>query len=264
MSSLADIDRERDVVLMVEVADETDYVPHHPKKIAFLFSAMRHFAAELRDDGIAVDYVTLDDPDNAGSFEAELKRALKRHKPDRVIVTEPGEYRVEAAIQAWRDTIEVPVEVCPDTRFFCSRQAFADWAKGKKQLRMEMFYRWMRQHHGFLMDGEEPEGGRWNYDAENRKPPKAGLDFPGPMRFTADETTEAVLAMIEQRFGECFGDTRPFWFAVTRSQARRALDHFIKHSLEKFGDYQDAMIEGEDYLFHSALSQYLNCGLLSP
>lgn len=264
ISSLDGIDRDNDAVLMVEVDDETDYVPHHPKKIAFLFSAMRHFAEELRDEGVEVDYVTLDDPRNEGSFRAELERAVKRHLPERIIVTEPGEYRVEAAIDDWRAAIDIPIEVRADTRFFCSRDAFGQWAKGKKQLRMEMFYRWMRQRHSFLMEGDAPEGGRWNFDAENRKPPKKGLDPLGPMRFEPDDITEAVLTMVERRFGNRFGSTRPFWFAVNRTQARRALDHFLQHSLASFGDYQDAMMEDEDYLFHSVLSQYMNCGLLSP
>ncbi len=264
ISSLEGLDTEHDIVLMVEVAQETDYVPHHPKKIAFLFSAMRHFAEELRQEGVQVDYVTLDDPDNQGSFQGELQRAVDRHHPDQIIITEPGEFRVESMMEDWRASLDADIEIRADTRFFCSRAEFAQWAKGKKQLRMEMFYRWMRDRHDCLMTDGEPEGSRWNFDSDNRKPPEEGLQFSGPMRFTPDDITQDVINLVGERFGQRFGEVEPFWFAVNRGQARRALDHFIKRSLPQFGDYQDAMVEGEDYLFHSALSQYLNCGLLNP
>ncbi len=96
VSSLVDLDPEHDVVLIVEVRDEATYVRHHKQKIAFLFAAMRHFAAELEAEGVAVDYVRLTDPDNTGSFTGELERAVARHRPERVVVTEPGEWRVWA------------------------------------------------------------------------------------------------------------------------------------------------------------------------
>jgi deoxyribodipyrimidine photolyase-related protein len=264
LSALADLDRDRDVVLMAEVAAETDHVPHHPKKIAFLFAAMRHFAAELEDAGVTVRYVTLDDPANTGSFRGELRRACRDLVPDRVIVTEPGEYRVLADIEGWQGQVDLPVEVRPDDRFLCSRDDFAGWARGRKQLRMEHFYRWMRERTGWLLDEHgEPVGGRWNYDAENRKPAPPGTDFPRPMHFTPDDTTREVLELVGRRFGNRFGDLEPFWFAVTRADARRALAHFVRTALASFGDYQDAMLDGEDWLCHSALSQYLNCGLLT-
>ncbi len=264
LSALADL-AAGDVVLLAEVATETDHVPHHPKKIAFLFSAMRHFAAELRDRGCNVRYVALDDPKNSGSFAGEVERAAAELEPDRVVVTEPGEYRVLDDIRSWQKKLGIPVEIRPDDRFLCSIDDFRAWASGKKQLRMEMFYRWMRERTGWLMDADgEPEGGRWNFDAENRKPADPDTDFPRPMHFKPDATTEAVLDLVGRRFGNRFGDLEPFWFAVTRADARRALTHFVKTALADFGDYQDAMLDGEDWLFHSSLSQYLNCGLLTP
>lgn len=265
LSALGDLDPERDVVLMVEVAAETDHVPHHPKKIAFLFAAMRHFARELRQNGVTVRYTTLDDPDNAQSFDGELERALEGLEVDRVVVTEPGEHRVLEQIRQWQDTLDLAVELRPDDRFLCSTAEFRDWARGRKQLRMEHFYRWMRQRTGWLMgDNGEPLGGRWNYDAENREAADAATDFPRPMRFAPDDTTKEVLELVGQRFGDRFGDLEPFWFATSRGQARRALRHFIKTALADFGTCQDAMLDGEDWLFHSGLSQYLNCGLLTP
>lgn len=264
LSALGEIDPEADTVLMAEVAAETDHVPHHPKKIAFLFSAMRHFAAELDAKGIRVRYVTLDDPANTGSFRGEVDRAVRDLSPDRVIVTEPGEYRVLEDIQGWQERLGLPVEIRADDRFLCSTDEFARWARGKRQLRMEHFYRWMRQRTGWLMDADgEPAGGQWNYDAENRKPARPGTDFPRPMRFTPDATTNEVLDLVRRRFGNRFGDLEPFWFAVTAADARRALAHFIRTALADFGANQDAMLDGEHWLFHAGLSQYLNAGLLT-
>jgi deoxyribodipyrimidine photolyase-related protein len=265
VSSLDGLDPARDVVLMAEVAAEADHVPHHPKKIAFLFSAMRHVAAGLRAEGVRVDYVALDAPGNAGTFRGELGRAIARHAPDRVVVTEPGEWRVLEDARGWEGAFGVPVEIRPDTRFLCPRAAFAAWARGRREVRMEPFYRAMRRRTGILMTADgEPEGGSWNYDAQNREPLPAGTATPGPLRFGPDAATREVLDLVRRRFGDRFGDLEPFWFAVTREQALRALDHFLAHALPRFGPYQDAMRQGDDWLFHSALSQYLNCGLLLP
>ncbi len=264
LASLADASPKQDLVLMMEVEAETDHVPHHPKKIAFLFAAMRHFRDELRDRGLEVRYVELDDPENRGSFEAEVARTLEEERIGRVVVTEPGEYRVLALIRSWEKKFGLPVEIRRDDRFLCSTSEFASWAGDRKQLRMESFYRRMRRQTGWLVDeAGKPLGGRWNYDTLNRKPAKPGSDFPRPMRFTPDATTEAVLDLVRRRFADRFGEVDPFWFAVTRGEARRALAHFVKTALPRFGDLQDAMLAGEDWLCHSALSQYLNCGLLT-
>ena len=252
-----------DTVLMVEVTDEASYVPHHPQKIAFLFSAMRHFAAELRDRGIAVDYVELHAPGNSGSFTGELGRAVTRHTPDSVVITEPGEWRVLEMIEGWSSAFGLPVEVRADDRFFCTRDAFALWAAERKSLRMEYFYRAMRETTGLLMEGGEPVGGKWNFDADNRKPLPDDQVVPARVRFEPDDMTRTVIEMVRRRFGNNFGDLEPFGWAVTRAQARVALDHFITDCLPVFGDYQDAMKTGEGFLFHGVISPYLNAGLLT-
>jgi deoxyribodipyrimidine photolyase-related protein len=264
MSSLRNAEPKRDLVLMAEVAEEATYVRHHKKKIAFLFSAMRHFAKELTDAGWRVDYRRLDDDDNRGSFTGEIERALEQYKPKRIIVTEPGEWRVLQALETWEDQFGLPVDIHEDDRFIASIGEFKDWAEGRKQLRMEYFYREMRRKTGLLMNGDKPEGGRWNFDQENRKPAKADLIMPSPKRFEPDKTTTEVLKLVGERFGAHFGDLEPFWFAVTRKDAEAALDHFIAEALPSFGDYQDAMLEDERFLFHSVTSLYLNCGLLDP
>ena len=264
ITSLEGHDPDKDIILMCEVWDEASYVRHHKKKIAFLFSAMRHFAKLLEADGYQVEYTKLDDPNNGGSFRNEVERALKRHNVKRIVVTHPGEYRVLSDIKQWENSFAIPVEIRPDYRFLCTPQDFFAWAEGRNQLRMEYFYREMRRKHHIFMDGDEPIGGQWNYDAENRKPPKKGLDIPKPYNKDIDNITRNVMTLIAERFPNHFGDIEPFYYAVTRDQALQALDLFVKQRLGHFGDYQDAMIEGEPWMYHSQISFYLNCGLLLP
>lgn len=264
ISSLQGHDDAQDVLFMCEVMEEATYVRHHPKKIAFLFSAMRHFAQAQRDVGRRVDYVTLDDAHNTGSFTRELQRAVTRWQPQRVVVTFSGEHRVQRMMQGWEALLGVPVEIMPDTRFMCSIEAFAQWAQGRKQLRMEYFYREMRKQYQVLMAHGAPVGGQWNYDAENRQPPKLHMAIPAPTMFEPDDVTRDVLAMVAHHFSAHFGDVLPFHFAVTRAQALQVLEEFIQQRLRYFGDYQDAMLRDEPWMYHAHISFYLNCGLLEP
>ncbi len=251
------------VVLMVEVAAEAHYVRHHKKKIALIFSAMRHFAEALREAGWTVDYVRLDDAGNTGSFTGEVVRAARRHGATAIRVVEPGEWRVQRMVEGWAADTGLPVEIVPDDRFLCSRADFAEWAGARKRLVMEEFYREMRKRTGLLMRAGKPVGARWNFDAENRKVPPRGLNYPAPPTFEPDAITTEVLDLVAQRFAGHFGDLEPFGFATTRADAAVALDHFIAVALPRFGDYQDAIVEGQAFLYHAALSPYLNCGLLT-
>lgn len=266
LSSFADIDPENAIILMMEVADETTYVKHHKAKIAFILSGMRHHAEDLRERGWTVDYVTLDDPDNCGSFSGEVARAIQRHGPDAIRVTEPGEWRVRGMMDNWEDQFGLPVTICADDRFLASHQEFDDWAEGRKQLRMEFFYREMRRKTGILLDEDgKPEGGKWNYDAENRKPASGSdLIMPQPIRFQPDDITQEVLDMVAKRFADHPGSLDHFHFAVTHDEAMRQKRNFLDHALPQFGDYQDAMLTGEPFLWHSLLSPYINAGLLDP
>ncbi len=264
LTSLAAGDPARDRVLMAELTDEASYVRHHKKKIAFLFSAMRHFADELRSAGWTVDYVTLDAPDNQGSFTGQLDAAIQTHRPDRIAVTEAGEWRVAEMLQGWRTRFDIPVDILPDDRFLCRPGDFRTWAAGRKQLRMEYFYRDMRRRTGLLMEGDQPAGGRWNFDADNRKAADRDLFMPRPLQHAPDAITKDVLALVGDRFANHFGDLEPFWFAVTRADAEASFAAFVERGLPRFGDYQDAMLAGEPFLYHAVIAQYLNCGLLDP
>ncbi len=253
------------IVLMAEVMEEASYVRHHKKKLALVFAAMRHFAEELRGQGWMVDYVRLDDDGNTGSLRGEVERALKRHEAGCVRLTEPGEWRLKSDIDCWAADLGVRVEVLEDDRFICSHDRFRRWAQGRKSLRMEYFYRDMRRDTGLLVDDDgEPEGGQWNYDHDNRKTASPDLFMPRLPQFKPDAITREVLDMVADRFADNFGDLEPFGYAVTRADAQAALDHFITKALPRFGDYQDAMLEGEDHLYHSVLSPYINIGLLDP
>ena len=264
LSALAGLDAARDIVLMLEVAAEGSYVPHHRQKIVLVLSAMRHFAAELRAAGCRVDYVALDAPGNTGTLPGELQRALARLSVERVIMTEPGEWRVETLLRDWASAAEIPLEIREDTRFFASRSRFALWVRGRRTWRMEHFYREMRREQELLMDGDEPAGGQWNFDAQNRRRLPAGMVMPARRRFAADAVTREVKELVEQRFPGHVGSLEEFGWPVTRSDALQALEDFLALGLPDFGDYQDAMRTGAPFLFHSLLSPALNLGLLSP
>jgi deoxyribodipyrimidine photolyase-related protein len=265
LSALADLDPAQDVVLMAEVMGECTYVPHHRQKIALVLSAMRHFSRALTERGVRVDYVTLDDPANTGTLSGEVLRAVARHRPARILCTFPGEWRVLQAMEAWAEATGLPVEIREDDRFLCDRAWFRRWAQGRKQLRMEFFYREMRQRTGILMEGErQPTGGAWNYDIENRKSLPRGLTPPSPRRYPPDAITRAVITLVAERFGGNFGTLERFGWPVTREDAQAALADFVAHRLPRFGDYQDAMASAEPMLFHALVSTSLNTGLLTP
>ncbi|WP_095590276.1 cryptochrome/photolyase family protein [Actibacterium ureilyticum] len=260
IAALREGDKAHDIVVMAEVGAEATYVAHHPKKIAFILAAMRKFAARLHDDGWQVAYTRLDDPENTGALGSELLRRASETGLSEVLTTEPGEWRVIDLL----DELPLPVTQLPDDRFITLRTEFADWAKGRKTLRMEHFYRTIRRRTGLLMDEDAPAGGKWNYDHQNRKPAQNDLFALGPLRHQTDKVTDDVLDLVEDRFGDHFGQLRPFWFATDAAGAEAARDHFLKHALPLFGDFQDAMLDQDRFLYHAVLSPYLNVGLLDP
>ncbi len=264
LSSLRDMDPADTRLLMMEVAEETTYVRHHKQKIAYIFSAMRHHAQALAAAGWQVDYVRLDDPDNAGSFTGEIARAIDRHAPDRIVVTEAGEWRVMAMLESWETLFGIPVDIRADDRFLATHAEFDAWATDRKQLVMEFFYREMRRKTGLLMDGKKPVGDRWNFDKENRKPAKNDLFMPRPHAFAPDAITREVLALVADRFVDHPGTLDGFDYAVTAADAEKQAEYFMAKALPQFGDYEDAMLTGKRHLWHSILSPYINSGLLDP
>lgn len=250
-----------DVVVMAEVAGEATYVKHHKQKIVFVLSAMRHFAEELREEGVTVDYIRFDDPDNTGSISGELQRAVARHRPAELVITSPGEWRLLSAFRALDPGI--PVDIREDDRFFATTARFAAWAEGRKVLRMEFFYREMRRETDLLMEGDAPAGGQWNYDHDNRKRLPKSQALPPRFGFAPDRITQDMIALVQHHFADHFGDLDGFEWAVTRKDALRSLDDFLINALPNFGKYQDAMASGEPFVFHAVISPYLNAGLLT-
>lgn len=264
LASLAGVDKANARLLLMEVADETTYVRHHKAKIVLILSAMRHFAAELRAAGWTVDYIELDDAGNSGSFTGEVGRAVERHRPSAIRIVEAGEWRVQKAIESWADLFGIPVDICSDDRFVCPLPDFFAWAASRRELVMESFYRQQRKRTGLLMEPDgSPAGGQWNYDTENRAPPPKSRPLREPKRFPPDAVTQEVIALVEGRFRHHFGTIDTFALPVTAVQARELLDDFVAERLPRFGTYQDAMLEGADFLYHSRLSTSLNCGLLT-
>ncbi|WP_394694588.1 cryptochrome/photolyase family protein [Hyphobacterium sp.] len=265
ISSLNDY-QDGDLIIIAEVDAEAIYVRHHKKKIAFLFSAMRHFAEELTETGQSVRYIKLDDAGNAGSLVGEVERAIQQDSGtfDRVVITAPGEWRLLDEMRGWAKRLKIDVDIREDTRFVASLDRFATWAEGRKRLTMEYFYREMRKETGLLMDGDQPADGQWNFDQENRKKLPPEISLPKRQTHKTDQITKDVCALVADRFADHFGDLEPLTYGVTRSAAEADLDHFFRYCLADFGDYQDAMAQGEAFLFHSVIALYLNCGLLDP
>lgn len=264
--ALSGFDPAQDRVLMIEAAGEATAVWSHKARIALFLSAMRHFADEVRERGWPLDYVPLD-ADEPPDFGARLAAALRRHRPQALKLVEAGELRMQQTIAAACDESGITMHAVDDTHFLCSRHEFASWAKAKRELRMEFFYREMRKKHRVLMNGSEPVGGQWNFDADNRSawPKKTGPGaIPPPAGFEPDEITRVVFALVERHFAEHPGALEKFRWPVTRAQALHALDVFISTRLIHFGTYQDAMWTDTPTGWHSLLSVALNLHLLDP
>jgi deoxyribodipyrimidine photolyase-related protein len=259
-------DPAQDAVLMMEVREEATYIPQHKRRLAFFFSAMRHFRDAQRAVGRRVHYSELDEPNNRSSFSGEIARFTEAMKPKALVVLEPGDFRVRKTLEQVARRVGLPLEVRSDRHFLCTPNVFRDFATNHPSLLLESFYRMMRGRLHILVDDHgKPTGGRWNYDRENRAP--LGRNAPQifwPPRFAPDKTTRAVLQLVERAFPHNPGRLHDFALPVTREQALEALDDFIAHRLAHFGRYQDAMQIGQPVLFHSMISGPLNLHLLDP
>jgi len=267
-------DAAHDAVWMAEVAEESTHVWTHKARIAVFLAAMRHFRDDLATRGIDVDYTELaatPRPQEPATLAAALAASLTRLRrakrpPEKLLVVEPGEWRVQEALREAAKATGIPLEIRPDRHFFSSREEFAAHAAGRRQLRLEYFYRPLRTKFGVLMDDGEPAGGQWNFDAENRGAfPKTGPGtLPAPVRFAPDATTRGVIDLVNLRFANHPGSLAHFDWPVTPQDANAALDDFLAHRLPLFGRYQDAIWTGAPWLYHSRLSQAMNMKLLDP
>lgn len=271
--ALEGFDAAQDAIVMVEASHEATQVWCHKVRIALFLSAMRHFytcLAGRMDIGSQSIYLKIGEHEFANLKDAWAHQ-IATLKPQKVIICEPGEYRLEQDLIAVCKQANTQLIVRDDTHFICSKADFKHWAANKKELRMEFFYRQMRQKYDVLMQGKNPEGGTWNYDAENRKTfAKTGpQNVPAAPQVSIDELTRVVMDEVEQHFPNHPGSLEHFIWPVTREAALQFLDNFIANKLAGFGDHQDAMWQSTDakqspYLWHSLLSSSLNLKLLNP
>jgi len=260
-----DFDPEQDAIWMCESSAEASHVWSSKQRIAIFIASMRHFRDELRAKAYTVFYRELGE-NSQPSLEAALADDLARFNPDKVIAVKPGEWRLAQSLpEVCRKACVLWVER-PDQHFYCDEHDFAEWAKGRKEYRMEFFYRWIRKSENVLMQGGQPVGDKWNFDHENRGVfDKRGPGFLSvPMAFEKDETTLAVVELVKKTFPAHPGKLDAFDWPLTPHQAEAALHDFIAHRLPMFGQYQDAMWIDEPYLYHSRISAALNLKLLSP
>jgi deoxyribodipyrimidine photolyase-related protein len=255
-----------DAVWMAEVAEESTHVWSSQPRIALFLAAMRHFAADLAARGWAVHHTRLADATNTGTLAGELARAVQALRPVKAVLTAPGDWRVLQALRAQARALGLPLELRDDRHFFATVRDFAAHAQGRKSLRMEFFYREMRRRHQVLMDGDQPAGGQWNFDADNRAafPPSGPPPVPAPLGFAPDTVTRAVITLVRERFASHPGALDDFDWPLTRAQALSELEDFIIHRLADFGRWQDALWPAQPWLWHSRLSAALNLKLLHP
>lgn len=243
-------------VILIESRQYGRSRPYHRQKLVLVWSAMRHFADELRQAGWPVTYVTSED------FETPLQDWITTQGITELRIMQP----TDRPFAQWLQSLSLPcsLTLLPNNHFLWTADDFQRWASGRKNLLMEYFYREGRQRFQVLMEGKHPIGGQWNFDKENRKPPKGQLKTPTPLWFEPDAITQQVMEQVKTSGVSAYGQVEPFRWGVTRSQALQVLDVFIEQRLPTFGPYQDAMVTGEETLWHAMLSPYLNLGLLQP
>jgi deoxyribodipyrimidine photolyase-related protein len=251
MGALATAQPGQDRVLLVHSTNKLASKRWHRQRAHLIVTAMRRFALELRAEGFDVD------EREATSFRSGLAAHQKAFKPSRVVAMESANFAGNQML------IDLGVEVVRSDQFLCHRDDFATFAAGRKSLKMEDFYRWQRRRLGYLMDGDEPAEGRWNFDEDNREPPpKTGHDrWATPPKDALDDLDRSVLAGLP---ASCWGADPNGTWATDRAGALRRLDHFITHGLPLFGPHEDAMLINNWHLAHSLLSPYVNLGLLLP
>ena len=250
--------------VMMEVRQETDYVKHHIQKVLAFFAAMRAFAETLKEKGHAVIYLRLDDPDNKQTIADNIKQLLKKKQYTRFEYLLPDEYRLDTELRKLAKALSVSGEAVDTEHFVSRREDFEDFFDGKKRYLMESFYRQMRKKHEILMDGDKPQGGRWNFDVENRRRYDGRVPIPKPKLFRND--VSALHKMIDKAGVKTFGKIKPkslIW-PINRSQAKSLLNAFLKDGLKDFGTYQDAMTTESWSLFHARISFALNTKMLHP
>ncbi|WP_088323567.1 cryptochrome/photolyase family protein [Polaribacter tangerinus] len=252
------------IYCIFEMRQETDYVTHHIQKIVGFFAAMRNFANELEKENHQVIYFTINDTKNTQSLTDNLLLLIKEQQIEELEYLAPDEYRLDKQLNDFANTLSIPTHVYSTEHFYTEREELANFFKGKKQFLMENFYRNMRKKHQILMVNEQPEGGKWNYDASNRKKWKGDVLIPTEINF--DNDVSDILDDVKKAGVKYIGkiNAKYFEYPISRKQSVAQLHYFCKHLLIHFGDYQDAMHTDKIYLFHSRISFAMNTKMISP
>lgn len=236
---LAKVDKEKDLIVLVESQRMTTGSHWHKERLFFLISSARHFAKDLEDLGYQVKYVK-------AKTTIDGLKSLGLDAP--VFSAEPSSFKQSEQLAKYG------VKFVPNDFFLTPRPLFFDWASKQKSFVMENFYRLQRQRLGLLVEDGKPIGGQWNFDKDNRLGPPKNYQFPQPLNFKRDEIDQAVARDLDMKPSD-------IW-ATTRSDALKALKHFVVNNLAGFGPYEDASTNQSWTLHHSLLSPYLNNGLL--
>jgi len=252
------------IVAMVESKTETGYVRHHIQKVIAFFLSMRNFAKFLEEKGFDVKYIRIDDDDNAGSIPDNIKTIVEKNNIGKFQYQEPDEYRLDRGLKVLCNDLNIETEACGSEHFLTGRKDLKEFFEGKKTYLMESFYRMMRKKYDILMDGDEPVQGKWNFDKQNRKSLPKNHDPVDPKTFQKDagDLCDVLDDLGIETIGEI--DPEKFIWPVSRKESLNLLDFFIDKCLSDFGDYQDAMAEGEWSIYHSRLSFAMNSKMLSP
>lgn len=266
--ALAMADRATDRVLLVESLPHIGRGLLHRHKVALVLTAMRRFAEELRADGWQVEECRLE---RGLGFADAVAEAVRGHGADEILTMAPCGWQAQAALPAIAAAAGVPVTAVDDTQFLCSRAAFAEWAGTRKRLRMQEFYAWMRRTHDVLMDGDQPAGGQWSYDPDNRETFAAwkrsgerDRPTPPPAIDRDDPVLAAVQADIDRLLPGLPGRAQDFWLPTTRAESERWLADFVELRLAGFGPYEDVGDPDDPWLRHATIAPMLNLGLLEP
>ena len=252
------------IYCIFEMRQETDYVTHHIQKVTGFFAAMRNFAKELKIANHAVIYFNINDKKNTQSLVENLTILIEENNIEKFEYLSPDEYRLDQQIKSFCKNLPIDSRVFSSEHFYTEREDLETFFKGKKQFLMENFYRNMRKKHQILMIDKQPEGGKWNYDASNRKKWKGDTLIPQEINF--DTNVEDILSDIKKAKIETIGkiNSKYFEYPISRKQAIQQLNYFCEHLLVHFGDYQDAMHTDKIYLFHSRISFAMNTKIISP
>lgn len=255
------IDKQDDVILMIEARSRSTWKKYHKKKLVLIFAAMRAFADELRTQGYTVDYYKVD------SFQQGWELHAAKYAPAQLLYHPPTDYGWRQQLKKWATSVEATLDVVEleEDLFLVPEKRWAELLPDGKSWVMDHVYRTLRRERRVLMEGDQPVGGKFSYDADNRKPPGKNMPtFHPPLTFEPSEQTRIVMEEVEQEYATNPGSTKGFHLPVSRDEAQRAFDHFLEFRLPTFGDYQDAMVEGNGVMSHSLISSALNIGLLDP